>query len=90
MRSILQKFPLFRFFGLYRNSRGALGQLGWKKVSLKNLLISGDDPKPWIVYGATDFLEHSIPPEAKVLELGGGGVHSILVRAWKSTGDNRV
>jgi predicted O-methyltransferase YrrM len=37
------------------------------------LLVSGDEAKPWLVYGATDFLEHTISPKARILELGGGG-----------------
>jgi hypothetical protein len=47
--------------------------MGWKQVRLNNLRVSGDHPIPWIVYGATDFLEHTVPPKARVLELGGGG-----------------
>jgi hypothetical protein len=73
MRAFLQKFTFLRFLALYRNSRGALGQLGWKKVSMGSLLVSGDQAKPWLVYGATDFLEHTISPQARILELGGGG-----------------
>lgn len=73
MRAFLQKFTFLRFLALYRNTHGALGQLGWKKVSMERLLVSGDEAKPWLVYGATDFLEHTIPPTARILELGGGG-----------------
>ena len=73
MRAFLQKFTFLRFLALYRNTNGALGQLGWKKVSMGRLLVSGDDAKPWLVYGATDFLEHTISPKARILELGGGG-----------------
>jgi hypothetical protein len=73
MRAFLQKFTFLRFLALYRNTHGALGQLGWKKVSMGRLLVSGDEAKPWLVYGATDFLEHTISPSARILELGGGG-----------------
>jgi hypothetical protein len=73
MRALLQRITFLRFLALYRNRRGALGQLGWKKDSIGRLLISGDEAKPWLVYGATDFLEHTVSPEARVLELGGGG-----------------
>lgn len=40
---------------------------------MRRLLVSGDEAKPWLVYGATDFLEHTISPSARILELGGGG-----------------
>lgn len=42
---------------------GALHQLGWRSPSVA---------LPWITFGAIDYLEHTIHPEKKVLELGGG------------------
>lgn len=78
--SLLHRFTFLRFLGLFRTKNGALGQLGWKYVNLQSLRISGQKPVPWFVYGAIDFVEHTISPEAYVLELGGGRLDGILGR----------
>lgn len=70
--SFLSRFAWARFLGLYRNRKGALGQIGWKDVQFDRLQISGPKRIPWFVYGATDYLEHTTRTEAKILELGGG------------------
>lgn len=72
VKKLLNRFVLIRFLGLFRSRNGALGQLGWKEVNFKTLRISGKSSLPWFVYGAIDYLEHSVDPRAKVLELGGG------------------
>jgi hypothetical protein len=66
------KNNLVRLLALARKEKGALGQLGWFGVDLQNLAISGKRRVPWLTYGAIDFIEHSISPKARVLELGGG------------------
>lgn len=75
----LYKFKLIRFVALYRADKGALGQMGWTDVCLNKLLVSGPEPKPWFVYGAIDYIEHTINPSMRILELGGGWVNTILV-----------
>ena len=69
----LNKFTIIRFLALYRANRGALGQVGWNDVNLNRLLVSGPEPKPWFVYGAIDYIEHTFNPSMRILELGGGG-----------------
>lgn len=73
LKRALNQFVFMRFLGLFRSRNGALGQMGWKSVNFENLLISGKSPVPWFVYGAIDYLEHSVDPRARILELGGGG-----------------
>lgn len=84
--SFLHRFTFLRFLGLFRTKNGALGQLGWKSVSLQSLRISGEKPVPWFVYGAIDFIEHTISPQATVLELGGGASAAF----WADRGNNVV
>ena len=56
---LLHRFTFLIFLGLFRTKDGALGQLGWKSVSVQRLRISGENPVPWFVYGAIDFIEHT-------------------------------
>lgn len=84
--SLLHRFTFLRFLGLFRTKNGALGQLGWKYVNLQSLRISGQKPVPWFIYGAIDFVEHTISPEAYVLELGGGASTAF----WEDRGNNVV
>ncbi len=85
IKRLLSRFSTFRFIGLFRNQFGALGQLGWKQVDFDRLRISGNQPAPWLVYGATDFIEHVVGPDWTVLELGGGASTAF----WMNRG-NRV
>lgn len=82
----LYKFTLIRFVALYRANKGALGQMGWTHVRLNKLLVSGPEPKPWFVYGAIDYIEHTINPFMRILELGGGGSTPF----WLNRGHNVV
>lgn len=71
MKKLLVKLSLIRVLALARHRTGALSQLGW----LDNKPLQPDSRgvfRPWWVYGAIDFVEHSVPPEAQILELGSG------------------
>lgn len=72
LKDYLLRLRLVRFLALARTSKSALSQLGWFEVDLKHLRISGHRPIPWMVYGAIDFIDQTISPELRVLELGGG------------------
>jgi precorrin-6B methylase 2 len=71
-REFLLQSRVVRLAALSRKKNGALGQLGWFDQDFERLLVSGPSPSPWFPYGAVDFLECWVPPEATVLELGGG------------------
>ena len=65
---------LLRVINLLISRQSFIRQTGWLEVDLERLEISGRGrPLPWLVYGATDFLESSVSRFARVLELGGGG-----------------
>lgn len=86
IRSILLKIPLIRFAALFRAKSGALGQIGWTRHSIPDLLVSGEIAVPWFTYGAIDFADQLVPPDARVLELGGGG----STRYWLERGNSVV
>lgn len=84
IKRFFSKSSFLRFLALYRDQGGTLGQLGWKRIYMDRFLVSGRDAVPWIVYGAIDFLEHQVAPEASVLELGGGASTAF----WLERGNN--
>lgn len=73
LKIALLRVPLIRLLALYRRRNGALGQLGWRDVDIEKLQVSGNQAVPWFTYGAIDFADQTVSPEARVLELGGGG-----------------
>jgi len=83
INDFLYKFLWIRFFALARPKNGALGQLGWLRPMPEALLVSGSTPMPWFTYGAIDYINHSISPSLRVLELGGGA----STRYWSERGN---
>jgi hypothetical protein len=85
-KDILLRSNLIRFLATGRRSNGTLGQLGWLDVNFERLLISGDNPAPWFTYGAIEYIDQTVAPSLKVLELGGGA----STKYWLDRGNKTV